>query len=161
MTGDLNIAKQEAELFRTQAGTAAAKSESYDALFAAKELADAQKYEEAAKNLKKVNQDVLAEGAKEIYAEIQVKINSTVVEQLYDQGVKNFNEGKFEEAKNALTQVVEINPDHDYAQYYLARSYERLGDVANAKLHYQKVVELLPETTQRAKTAKAYLNANP
>ena len=68
---------------------------SYDALFAAKELADAQKYEEAAKNLKKVNQDVLAEGAKEIYAEIQVKINSTVVEQLYDQGVKNFNEGKF------------------------------------------------------------------
>ena len=161
MTGDLNIAKQEAELFRTQAGTAAAKSESYDALFAAKELADAQKYEEAAKNLKKVNQDVLAEGAKEIYAEIQVKINSTVVEQLYDQGVKNFNEGKFEEAKNALTQVVEINPDHDYAQYYLARSYERLGDVAKAKLHYQKVVELLPETTQRAKTAKAYLNANP
>ena len=161
MTSDLNIAKQEAELFRTQAGTATAQSESYEALFEARKLAEEQKYTEAAESLKKVDQDVLADGAKEIYAEIQVTINSTVVEELYDQGVKNFNEGKFEEAKNALSQVVEINPSHDYAQYYLARSYERLGDVANAKIHYQKVLELLPETTQRAKTAKAFLNANP
>lgn len=161
MTNELNVAKQEAELFRTQATTAAAQSESYEALFTARKLAEEQKYDEAAENLKKINQDVLADGAKEIYTEIHATINSTVVEELYNQGVKNFNEGKFEEAKNALSQVVEINPAHDYAQYYLARSYERLGDVANAKIHYQKVLELLPETTQRAKTAKAFLNANP
>lgn len=161
MTNDLGIAKQEAELFRTQAAAATAQSESYEALFDAQKLSEQEKYEEAAESLKKVNQDVLADGAKEIYAEIQIKINSTVIEELYNQGVKDFNGGKFEEAKNALSQVVEINPDHDYAQYYLARSYERLGDVENAKIHYQKVLELLPETTQRAKTAKAFLNANP
>ena len=69
--------------------------------------------------------------------------------------------GNYEEAKVNLEKVVSMNADHDYAQYYLARTYENLNDTANAKLHYQKVLELLPETTQRAQTAKSYLNAHP
>ena len=161
MKEELNTAKQEAELFKAKADEATVQAESYDALFLAKQLAETEKFEEAAQMMKKVQQDVLADSAKEIYTEVQNKINATVVEELYRQGAKFFNEGKYEEAKEALSQVVELNPDHDYAQYYLARSYERLNDVKNAKIHYQKVLELLPETTQRAKTAKAFLNANP
>ena len=70
------------------------------------------------------------------------------------------NFGNYEEAKTNLEKVVAINADHDYAVYYLARSYEKLNDVENAKKYFQRVTELLPEGTQRAKTAKAFLDSH-
>lgn len=161
LTKELETAKQTATKAEAQAAEVTAKAEGYDALFEAQKLAAEEKYEEAATALTKVNADTLAEGAKEIYNEINTKVNATVIEDLYKKGEESFKAGKYEEAKTNLAKVVELNESHDYAQYYLARCYEQLGDVANAKIHYQKVVELLPETTQRAHTAKAYLEANP
>ena len=70
------------------------------------------------------------------------------------------NTGKYEDAKANLEKVVALNAAHADAQYYLARSYENLNDVENAKKHFQKVVELLPETTKRAQTAQTYLNTH-
>ena len=103
----------------------------------------------------------MADGAKNIYREVYATVNATVIEELYNKGVAGYNAGNYEEAKTELAKVVELNPEHDYAQYYLARSYAELNDVANAKVHYQKVLELLPLTTQRAKTAQSYINAHP
>ena len=79
---------------------------------------------------------------------------------LYKKGEEAFNTGKYEDAKTNLEKVVALNADHDYAVYYLARSYENLNDVENAKKYFQRVVELLPAETQRAKTAKAYLDSH-
>ena len=110
--------------------------------------------------MKKVDEAVLAEGAKSVYQEVNAIVNATVIEEHYNKGVANYNAGKYEEAKADLVKVVELNPEHDYAQYYLARAYAALEDVANAKVHYQKVLELLPLTTQRAKTAQSYINAH-
>ena len=87
-------------------------------------------------------------------------INATVVDDLYKKGEESFSAGNYEEAKTNLEKVVAINADHDYAVYYLARSYEQLNDVENAKKYFQRVVELLPEQTQRAKTAKAFLDSH-
>lgn len=161
MTGELNQAKQNAANAEAKAAEVTGKAEGYDALFEAQKLAAEEKYEEAATALTKVNAEALAEGAKSIYDEINAKVNATVIEDLYKKGEDSFKAGNYEEAKNSLAKVVELNAEHDYAQYYLARSYEQLNDVENAKVHYQKVVELLPETTQRAQTAQSYLNAHP
>lgn len=161
MTKDLETAKQTAAKFKTQAESVTAKADGYDALFEAQKLAAEEKYEEAANALTKVDTESLADGAKEIYNQINTKVNGTVIETLFKKGEENFKEGKYEEAKTDLAKVVELNPEHDYAQYYLARCYEQLNDATNAKVHYQKVVELLPETTQRAQTAKNYLAAHP
>ena len=161
MTKDLETAKQTAAKFKTQAESVTAKADGYDALFEAQKLAAEEKYEEAANALTKVDTESLADGAKEIYNQINTKVNGTVIETLFKKGEENFKKGKYEEAKTDLAKVVELNPEHDYAQYYLARCYEQLNDPANAKVHYQKVVELLPETTQRAQTAKNYLAAHP
>lgn len=161
MTKELNDAKQTALQAKAQATAVTEKAEGYDALFEAQKLAAEEKFEEAATALSKVNAENLADGAKEIYDEINAKVNATVIEELYNKALENFNAGKYEDAKTDLAKVVELNAEHDYAQYYLARSYEQLNDVTNAKVHYQKVVELLPATTQRAQTAQSYLNAHP
>lgn len=158
---ELSIAKLARTSAENQAKTANEKAGAYDSLFEAKKLADESKFEEAAEALSKVNAENLAEGAKSIYDEISAKVNATVIEEVYNRGLDSFNAGKYEEAKTDLVKVVELNESHDYAQYYLARTYEQLGDVTNAKVHYQKVVELLPATTQRAQTAQNYLNAHP
>ena len=83
-----------------------------------------------------------------------------VVQDLYNKGLNAYNSGNYEEAKTNLAKVVALNEAHADGQYYLARSFENLNDVENAKKHYQKVVELLPETTKRAQTAQTYLNTH-
>lgn len=152
-----NAAKEAAE---AKADAAAAKADSYDVLFEAQKLEAAKDYEGAAEALAKIDAESLAEGAREIYDQINAAVNATVIEELYRTGEANYNSRKYEEAKNDLEKVVALNPQHDYAVYYLARCYENLGDTENAKIYYQKVLELLPAETQRAQTAQAYLDTH-
>lgn len=161
LTKERDNAKLESLAAKAQADSVTEKANSYDALFEAQKLSAEEKFAEAAEALKKVDEAVLAEGAKSVYQEVNAIVNATVIEEHYNKGVENYNAGKYEEAKADLVKVVELNPEHDYAQYYLARTYAALEDVANAKVHYQKVLELLPLTTQRAKTAQSYINAHP
>jgi len=161
LTKERDNAKLEALAAKAQADTVTEKANSYDALFEARKLASEGKFEEAVEVLKTVDEEALEAGAKSIYQEVNATANATVIEELYNKGLASFNAGRFEEAKTDLVKVVELNPVHDYAQYYLARTYASLEDVANAKVHYQKVLELLPMTTQRAQTAQSYLNAHP
>lgn len=158
---ELDTAKRAKTTAEKKLKTADAKATAYDSLFEAQKLAKENKFEESSEMLKKVDSSVLAEGAKAVYDEINATVNVTVIEELYKKGYDSFADGKYEEAKESLKKVVELNGAHDYAQYYLARSYERLNDVTNAKVHYQKVVELLPASTQRAQAAQAYLSAHP
>jgi tetratricopeptide (TPR) repeat protein len=161
LTKERDNAKLESLAAKAEADTVAGKANSYESLFKAQKLAEERKFEEAVEALKNVDEKVLEDGAKTMYQEVQALANATVIEDLYNKGVANYNAGKYEEAKADLVKVVEINPAHDYAQYYLARTYAGLEDVANAKVHYQKVLELLPLTTQRAKTAQNYINTHP
>jgi tetratricopeptide (TPR) repeat protein len=154
----VKLAKMSAE---SKLDTASVKAESYDALFDAQKLAAEGKFEEAAQMLAKVDEKAISEGSQSLFNQVNATVNATVIEELYQKGYESFSNGTYEEAITSLEKLVELNPDHDYGQYYLARSYERTGDTANAKVHYQRVVELLPETTQRAKTAQAFINANP
>lgn len=161
----LNKELETAKLAQTAAeeklSSANEKGNSYDALFEARKLTEEKNYEAAAEALAKVNPEVLAEGAAEIYQTINTSVNATVIEELYNEGLNSFNAGNYEEAKTSLEKVVELNPEHDYAVYYLARCCENLNDVENAKTYYQKVLELLPATTQRARAAQNYLNSHP
>lgn len=153
----LKLARSSAE---QKLETAKEKGDSYDALFQAQKLVEEKNLEAAAEALAKVNPETLEEGAKEIYQSLTSSVNSTVVEDVYQQGLKSYQEKKYEEAKTAFEKVVSLNPEHDYGNYYLAKCYENLNDVENAKIYYQKVLDLLPETTQRAQTAKSYLDSH-
>lgn len=160
MTKEMESLKTAKEAAEAAAGELQGKAESYDALFEAQKLSAEGNNEAAAELMAKIDEEALPEAAKEIFNEINGKVNATVVEELYKKAEKSFKEGKYEEAKADLEKVLTYNPDHDYAVYYLARSCEKLEDVENAKKYYARLVELLPETTQRAQTAKAYLNSH-
>lgn len=161
----LNKELEEAKLARVSAqselSTANEKAVSYDALFEAQKLAEENDFEAASKALEKVDAAALAEGAKEVYEKLNATVNVTAIEELYQKAYESYKSRNYEEAKAGFEKVLALNEAHDYAQYYAAKCCEQLGDVANAKLHYQKVLELLPATTQRAQAAQAYLNANP
>ena len=160
MTEEINFEKAARTTAESQAEKANAKVTSYDALFEAEKLEAEEDFEAAAEALAKVNVEDLAEGAKAIYDGISASVNAVVVEDLYNRGEANYNAGKYEEAKVDLEKLVALNPQHDYGVYYLARCYENLNDVENAKKYYQQVVTLLPAETQRAQAAKAYLDSH-
>lgn len=157
---ELDAAKLAQASAEEKLASANEKADSYDALFEAQKLSEEKDYEAAAEALAKVNEEVLLESAKEIYNTINTSVNETVIEELYKEAEKSFNAGNYEEAKTSLEKVVALNPEHDNAVYYLARCYENLNDLENAKIYYQKVVELLPATTQRAQRAQSFLNSH-
>lgn len=160
MTKEMNTLKTAKEAAEAKAEEMQNKADSYDALFEAQKLSQEENYEAASELLTKIDAESLPESARSIYDEVNAKVNATVIEELYQRGEQSFKAGKYEEAKTDLEKVVALNENHDYAVYYLARCYEQLGDVENAKKYFQKVTELVPETTQRAQTAKAYLDSH-
>jgi len=157
---ELDAAKQAQESAEKELAAATEKGNSYDALFEAEKLSKEENFEAAAEKLTKINAEVLSESAKELYNTVNASVNATVVEELYKKAEESYNAGKYEEAKTDLEKVIALNSEHDNAIYYLARCYENLNDVENAKIYYQKVVELLPATTKRAQTAQNYLNSH-
>ena len=157
---DIEIAKMTQASAEEKAKAANTRAASYEELFEAEKLEAEENFEAAAEALAKVDPEVLVDGAKAIYNGVSASVNAVVVEDLYNKGLSSYNSGKYEEAKTNLEKVVALNAAHADGQYYLARSYENLNDVENAKKHYQKVVELLPETTKRAQTAQTYLNTH-
>ena len=160
MTEEINFEKAARTTAEAKAEKANAKAAGYDSLFEAQKLEAEGNFEGAAEALTKVDPEALTEGAKEIYNQVSASVNATVIEDLYKKGEESYNSGNYEEAKVNLEKVVALNPQHDYAVYYLARSYENLNDGENAKKYYQMVVELLPAETQRAQTAQAYLSTH-
>lgn len=157
---DVEVAKMTQASAEEKAKTANNRVTSYENLFEAEKLEAEGNFEAAAEALTKVDTEVLVDGAKAIYDGISASVNAVVVEDLYNKGLNSYNSGNYEEAKTNLEKVIALNGEHADAQYYLARSFENLNDVENAKKHYQKVVELLPETTKRAQTAQTYLNTH-
>jgi Flp pilus assembly protein TadD len=74
----------------------------------------------------------------------------------YSQGHEFYSEGKYEEAIAELQKAVTFDPADVSAIYFIARSYHRLEDKANAKLYYNIVISDYPDT-ERAKTAKDFM----
>lgn len=77
--------------------------------------------------------------------------------QLYYHGLRLFNKGKYEEAKEIFRQYIADNAGtHLYpvSLYYLGCCYQKLGDQAQARLIYHKVIDESQDDfwTQMAKT---------
>lgn len=160
MTKEMDALKTASEAAEAKAQELQGKADSYDALFEAWELTAEENYEAAAEWMAKIDVEGLPESAKAIYDEVNAKVNATVIQDLYKKAEQDFKQGNYEEAKADFEKVLTYQEDHDYAVYYLARCYEKLEDVENAKKYYGKLLELLPETTQRAQTAKAYIDSH-
>ena len=63
---------------------------------------------------------------------------------LTDLGVIYFGEGRYKKALKLFQKAREADPDDAYTAYYLALSYEQLGDEAKALLYYKELLPVLP-----------------
>ena len=115
--------------------------------------------ENAGNLLAEVNPDLLSESARNIYNEMNSKVNEQFVASAFEKGERAYNSQNYEEAVTELEKVVQIEEDYDdgNAIYYLAQSYRKLEDMENAKKYYQRMVELHPGT-ERARTSQNYLD---
>lgn len=138
----------------------ASRINSYEQLLAAYKAYGEENIEGAGDALGNVNPDYLGEEAKQIYNTINAQVNAEYVETLYRAGRDAYDAQDYAEAVAQLSKVAEIDETYDsgYALYYLAQSYRRSEDTENAKVYYQKVVELYPGT-ERASIAQNYLDS--
>ena len=135
------------------------KLESYDKLLTAYETYTTGDIEKAGDALSSVNVDDLSADAKSIYDTINAQVNAEYMAALYKEGYDAYSGKKYDDAVSALSKVVEMDETYENgnALYYLAQAYRKNEDMENAKIYYQKVVELYPNT-ERAANAQNYLD---
>ena len=141
-------------------GEDGAKSQisSYDQLLQAYAAYTTEDIEAAGTALGNVNLDYLSDDARTIYDTINAKVNEEYITAMYQEGYSAYNAQNFEEAIPKLEKVVELDETFQdgYALYYLAQAYRKNNDLENAKIYYQKIVDLYPGT-ERAANAQNYL----
>lgn len=83
------------------------------------------------------------------------------VTSLYNEGIINWNAGKYEEARDSFARAVKADPKHANSQYYLGMAIINLSSsgkakMADAKAPFQEYLKLAP-TGEYADVAKAML----
>ena len=105
--------------------------------------------EAAATALGTVNRDLLGDRGKAVYDTIQTAINARTLEENEETGRRAFRRGNYEEAIAAYLVVVGIDENYRDGQvlYNLAESYREIGDNANARTYYDKVIAAFPDSS--------------
>lgn len=87
---------------------------------------------------------ILALGIGVIWSLAKRSHDETVAEQksLYQQGAKEFSEGKFGMAAKSLEEAAKLNPGDAKVHLSLAKSYESMGKLDKAVTEYKRNVEL-------------------
>ena len=110
--------------------------------------------EGAAASLDQVDPEQLSDNARSIYNQIYGNVHADEIQALFDAGAAAYDAQNYEEAAASLQRVVDFDERYSdgYALYYLARSYENLGQNAEALDLFQRFAEGYPGT-QRASYA--------
>ena len=93
--------------------------------------------------------DLLGDRGKAVYDTIQTAINARTLEENEETGRRAFRRGNYEEAIAAYLVVVGIDENYRDGQvlYNLAESYREIGDNANARTYYDKVIAAFPDSS--------------
>lgn len=134
----------------------------YDMLLSAFVASVSEDYILAGTNLGQVDVNQLTDSAKTMYNNLWTEIADEYYSTLYKTGYTSYRDENYADAVAKLQIVVDYNIDYEegYGAYYLAQSYRKGGDIESARQYYQYVIDHYPGT-ERAKTAKKYVNAEP
>lgn len=112
--------------------------------------------------LEKVKEEVVLEETsnafQNLYNALHQALSPQIVERCYEQGYDAYTAKNYEEAANLLGRVIKYDDMNGNAYYYYAQSCRQLERNDEAIMAYKKVLELVPADTERAKTARNYLN---
>lgn len=112
-------------------------------------------YNKSAKSLEKVDGSLKMDSKAftNVYKKLSGKLSGQVAKSSFDNGMDAYASEKYDEAIAAFTKCLEADPDNVEAVYYLAYSYSRKEDSANAEKYFRKIVDDFPnsEYAERAK----------
>ena len=139
--------------------SSAGKVSSYEQLLTAYEAYTQNDIEAAGNALENVNVDYLSNSAKTIYDTVNAQVNAEYLATMYKEGAAAYQARKYTEAIEALKKVADLDETYENgnAIYYLAQSYRKNEDMENARIYYQKMVDLYPNT-ERAANSQNYLD---
>lgn len=116
------------------------KDSMYDSLLKALQAYEQSDYEECAKELSKVDNDLLpSKTAKKIYSTMKEDASPRAAKQLYDSGKQLFDTYKYEEAKKDLEASYKYEKNYE-TLYYVAMCYKKLGDMEKAKPYFYEII---------------------
>lgn len=168
-TAQISALKKELEEYRSTSeetenvqATAASTQESYEIVmtvashYRAEDMSDAAMVEE----LLKVNPNSLGTIGRGDYDEITAELYPRMCSSLYSTSRENYQVANYETAITNLEQVMKMDEGYSdgAAMLLLAQSYEKSGNMEQANLKYQKLVESYPDT-EAANEAKETLKA--
>jgi len=112
--------------------------------------------------LQKVKEEVVLEETgnafQNLYNALFQSISPQIVEVCYEQGYDAYTAKNYEVAADLLGRVILYDEMNGNAFYYYGQSCRQLERNDEAIMAYQKVLELVPADTERAKTARNHLN---
>jgi tetratricopeptide (TPR) repeat protein len=135
------------------------KAEGYENLLKAYGLYDAKDAAGALEQLESISQDDLNDDAKALYNMLMSEVGAEAVKTLFQSGYAAYQSEDYETAITDLQKCYDLdqNATQTDAMYFLARSYHKAGDIENAKIYYQKVIEEQPNT-KKATDAASFLS---
>lgn len=150
---------QDAEDAQTNEESMESKASSYEQLLLAYSKYVESDMEAAGNALTNVNVEYLDENSKAIYDTMNEQVNAEYVETLYQEAYEAYSSQNYTDAAADFQKIADIDEAYQDGNtiYYLAQSYRKLEDTENAKIYYQKVVDLYPGT-ERASIAQNYLD---
>ena len=161
MKKQVEDAKAEAKKAKNSAKDVSGTVTSYENFVKAVTSYEAGGYDESelASTLQGIDVSDLSEDAKSLYETMTGTVYEKACRTLYNNGRSDLRSGRYDDAIDKLGQVVKMIEDYRNgdAMYCLAESYEKKGDLDNAKKTYEKVVELVPNT-YRARNAQRFID---
>ena len=85
-------------------------------------------------------------GFQTMYEKINGEVMTKAAKEFYETGYTAYSAGNYEVAVENLKKAYDMNQTDVNAVYYLARSYEKQGDNANALTYFKEVTEKFPGT---------------
>lgn len=98
-----------------------------------------------------------SQAAKDLYTKISETTFTQASNSLYQSGYQKYNNYKYEDALADFQSAYKLNKDNSNALYFMARSYDHLGDSKNASKYYSQVITDFPSTSA-ARNAQSYLS---
>lgn len=149
---------KEKETLEEQLSSGGGVETTYDALLQAYNLYKNNNFVDGAKALSAITStDGRSETFMGIYNEIHDPLLKKAAEALYSSGTAAMNSKDYATAITDLTQSFAYDATNANALYNLAKSYNLSGDTENAKINYQKVIDLFPGSSQ-AEYSKSHVN---
>lgn len=156
---EMEASQESVDTAQTQIAEAQQQTTDYENLLKSWEAYQQGSYTNAANAIAQVNSDSLSVEGKSMYDTIMSQVGTTLKRQYRDEGYNYLLAGDYDSAITSLEKALEIGEQDRRSMYYLAQAYAGKGDVQNAIIWYQKVVDNYPGT-QSALNAQEYIDEN-